>query len=336
LKILGIGFATQQKTRQDQATWKEGWKLRWTPDCEIQLVENALLGDTIEMATAVRLSQRLAESQGINDAASLVKDAANCQLADALENARIRLQAMAIEETGFVPLSGAIRELSEVVRYGTVRKIDAEPLRPLVMQLFLRATLSVRDACICDDLTGREQVKPALVILQDVARETPELADVPRWNHELDLIAVSDNLNPYLSGFVLSMIMSRVSEESLAAEVSRRLSLGVPPDIAAAWFEGLVGYNREALFARMALWRQLDEYLQSLDEQAFRQALVPLRRAFGEFSTGQIRRVVSNLVEISEEGSENLKRSVDVKLSDEEAKKLEEELQGLEELDLGI
>ena len=333
LLVLEIRFGQKRESGQDQATWKEIWKLRWTPDSEIQLVEGSLLGDTVEMATAVRLSQRLDECTRVDEAARLVKDAVECQLADALDNARRRLQAMAVEESGFVQLAGACDSLAEVVRYGSVRKIDPEPLKPLLSQLFLRASLSVKDACLCDDATARERIRPAIVQLHDVARENAELVDVARWDRELDAVASSDALNAYLSGFVLSLLLPRVDEERLAREVSRRLSPGIAPDIGAAWFEGLVQYNREALFSRLSLWRQLDEYMQALDDEGFRRALVPLRRAFSEFAPGQVRRVVSCLVEVSAESSEQLKASVDVKLSDEEARKLQETLG---DLDLGI
>ena len=140
-------------------------------------------------------------------------------------------------------------------------------------------------------------------------------------------------MNAFLSGFVLSLLLSRVDEERLSREVGRRLSPGIAPDIGAAWFEGLVQYNREALFSRLGLWRQLDEYLCALDDDHFRRALVPLRRAFSEFAPGQVRRVVSCLVEVSQDSAEQLKQSVDVKLSDEEAKRLQETLG---DLDLGI
>jgi hypothetical protein len=333
LNVLEVRFGEKQKSGQDQATWKEVWKLRWAPESEIQIVEGSLLGDTVEMAAAVRLAQRLTECTGVDQASELVKDAMECQLADALDNARKRLQAMAVEETGFVQLAGAVDNLAEVVRYGSVRKVDPEPLKPLLAQLFLRATMSVRDTCLCDNQTAREQVRPAIVKLHDVARESPELVDAVRWNKELDVIASTDSLNAYLSGFVTGLILPRVSEEVLAREVSRRLSRGIAPDLGAAWFEGLVQYNREALFSRLGLWRQLDAYLCGLDEEEYRAALVPLRRAFAEFAPGQVRRVVSCLVEVSQESAEELKASVDVKLSDEEARKLQETLG---DLDFGL
>lgn len=333
LLTLEVTFGQKEKARQDQATWKETWQLSWTPDSEIQLIENSLRADSVELAAAVCLSERLGDCTRIDEAAAIVKEAVVCELADALEDARRRLQAMAVEAFGFVHLAQAVEELAEVISYGSVRQFDPEPLKPLLGQLFLRATLAVREACLCDEATAREQVKPAIVRLHEVARTMPELVDAVRWNRELDAIAASDALNAYLSGFVMSMILSRVDEEHLAREVSRRLSPGIPPDVGANWFEGLVQYNRAALFERQALWRQLDSYLVSMDEDEFRQALVALRRAFGSFSKGEIRRVVDNLAELAAETKQEMKQVPEVALSEEEEKKLTEMLG---DLDLGI
>ena len=55
MKVLGIHFAQMKRTKQDDATWKEIWDLRWSPESEIQLVEGALLGDSVETACSVKL-----------------------------------------------------------------------------------------------------------------------------------------------------------------------------------------------------------------------------------------------------------------------------------------
>ena len=129
--------------------------------------------------------------------------------------------------------------------------------------------------------------------------------DSGRWHNELDEIAAADNLNPYLSGLACALVLEkgRLADDELAREVSRRLSPGIDAELGAGWFEGLVQYNRMGFFSRLALWRQLDAYIVHLDEEGFRHALVYLRRAFGDFETGEIRRVVSNLVEVSEESA---------------------------------
>jgi hypothetical protein len=359
LGVLGVRFAEKLSSGQDQATWKEVWQLRWTPECETQLVESALKGDTVEMAAALRLSERLTECERIEQAADVVDDAATCLLADALEDAQKRLQALAVGVAAVVPLAWAIDSLAEVIRYGSVRKFDPEPLRPLLAQLFLRAALQLRQACLCDEAAARgiadaeenarrgkhggrkdrvfkgpEEVgvRRALLLLDRVAGEMAEHVDVARWYHELETIAAADNLNPFLSGLAGALVLEkgRTGEDELAREVSRRLSPGVPADLGAGWFEGLVSYNRMALFLRLALWRQLDAYIGSLDEDAFRNALVYLRRAFSDFDPSEIRRVVSNLVEVGSEAGEHLRETADIRLSDEEAQKLQELLGGLD------
>jgi hypothetical protein len=333
LRTIGVEFGKPQDPEQQHATWKERWGLKWSPECEIQLVESALKGDTIEMAAAVTLSERLAECQRIDQASAIARDAARCHLADALENARQRLQAMAIEDAGFTERARAIDDLAELVRYGSVWEVDAEPLKPLLAQLSLRATLQVQQACLCDRKSAPE-IQTGIGILHRVAAEHVEdnTVDAERWYRELDAVAASDALNAYLSGFACSLVLERgrIKEDELAREVSRRLSPGIDAELGAGWFEGLMQYNRMALFSRLALWRQLDAYLVSLDEDSFRKALVYLRRAFGEFDQSEVRRVVSNLVEISSESAEELKRSVDEKLDPEEAKRLQELLGGIE------
>ena len=259
LRVLGLPFG-ELLGRDQKGTAKEKWRLRWTPECEIELVESALKGDTVEMSAAVRLSERLAECDRIDQAADIVKEAADCELADALEDARRRLQAMAVEDSGFVPLAKATGSLAEVIRYGSVRRVDPNPLRPLLAQLFLRATLQIRQACLCDRACAKE-VQPAILAVDGVAREQASDVDVERWNRELDGVAAADSLNPYLSGFAAALVLwhGRMNEDELAAEVGRRLSPGIDAELGAGWFEGLIQYNREYLLSSCpALWRQLD------------------------------------------------------------------------------
>jgi hypothetical protein len=331
LQASGVDFGKREEVKTQKGTAREQWIVRWKPDCEIQLVEAALRGDTLELAAAVGLSERLAACDRVDQAAGVVKDAIRCQLTDSLEDARRRVQAIGVQDTGFVPLARAVDGLAESISYKDVRKFDPEPLRPLLGQLFLRACLQLKQACVCDR-AGAKEVEQALLALDRVTGENPDDVDTKRWDRELASVAAADDLNPYLSGLACSIMLEkgRISEGELAREVSRRLSPGVGAELGAGWFEGLVKGNRQALFSRLPLWRQLDAYIASLEDDEFRQALVYLRRAFGEFEPGEIRRVVSNLVEISSEGAEELKASVETKLDEEEAKKLQEQLGDLD------
>ena len=91
---------------------------------------------------------------------------------------------------------------------------------------------------------------------------------------------------------------SKMSNEELKTEVSRRLSKGVPAELGAGWFEGLTMRNRYGLIARLSLWESLDGYIASLDDEEFKRALVFLRRAFADFSAAEKDDIAENLGEI--------------------------------------
>ena len=72
LVMLGIGFAKDQTSEDDRAssTYKEVWKARWTPSCEIELVENALRGDSIEIAAVRMFQEKLDAVTGVPPSAT--------------------------------------------------------------------------------------------------------------------------------------------------------------------------------------------------------------------------------------------------------------------------
>ena len=122
--------------------------------------------------------------------------------------------------------------------------------------------------------------------LNRVSLEHHDRVEESLWIARLQRLADADDRNPLLSGYACATLLERglIANENLAREVSRRLSPGVPADLGAGWFEGLAKRNRYALLARQPLWEELASYIQSLDGDQFKRALVFLRRAFGAFS----------------------------------------------------
>ena len=298
LRVLNIHFASQLPSRQEGANWGEYWELRWTPEVEIEVVESALMGDTIEGAAAFALKERAESSATIAQAAAIFQDAFLCGMPAAAAHALSVLQGLSVDAAALADVAETAQRLSLVVRYGDLRRFDPEPVVPLVKQLYLRACLTLEDACLCDTKSAAAVTKAmeqlnALQLSHDFLEED-------RWLRLLEGVSDRDDLNTRCSGFAMAILLERgaVSEELLAREVSRRLSPGVPADRGAGWFEGLAGKNRYALIARLSLWRQLSGYLDGLDEDAFRRALVFLRRAFADFSPSEKNDIAENLGEI--------------------------------------
>lgn len=298
LRVINVSFAQQQTVSQDNATWSEHWIVRWTPEAEIELVESALKGDTIDGAASFAMKERVENADKMGDIALVIEDACCCGMEKAVGYATAALQRMAVDAASVEDLAKTAQRLSVVVQYGNIRRIDSRPLEPILQQLFYRACLILESACVCDD-TASKTIITAMEQLNS-AELAHDFLDNAEWIKVLNSISERDDLNTKLSGFAAAILLERGSMDTqqLRTEVSRRLSKGIPADLGAGWFEGLAMKNRYALIARLSLWESLNEYLVTLDDEEFKRALVFLRRAFADFSAAEKDQIAENLGEI--------------------------------------
>lgn len=325
LAALGVPFAQKQAVRQDGTTWAERWVLQWTPEAEIAVVEAVLLGETIQLAVAFKFKQTLEKCTSIAEASSVIREACECGMSGSIELARQTLQRLANDSSDFIALASATHELGLVIRYGDVRHFDAEPLKPLLEQLFLEGTLSMVGAANCD-LASAKKMIVGMNELNQVALDYATWIDEALWISELEKLSRADHLNPLLSGYACALLVERntISNDELAREVSRRLSPGIAADLGAGWFEGLSQRNRYALLTRLVLWEQLAAYVASLTDDEFKRALVSLRRAFGGFSPQEKQSICENLGEIWGANPDAVSEVLSAELSEKEKKKLDE------------
>ncbi len=325
LKLLGIHFSTPLPAAQAAATWSEKWSLQWTPEIEIEVVESNLKGETVEVAAAFELKEKLDACTNIWDAAALIRTACECRLIESFTNALGVLQQLGVDSSSFRETAGAARELSVLIQYGDIRRFDLEPLIPLLQQLFLRGALLVVDAASCDDKAAND-IATAINTMDLISQEQYDAVDANLWMEELRKLAMRDDRNTRLSGIAFSILLERnmVNDDECAKEVSRRLSPGVPAELGAGWFEGLSGRNRYALLSRVSLWRELDQYVQSLDEEEFYRSVVFLRRAFGSFEPNHKNSIAELLGDFWGTGAENTAENLTAELSETETQKLDE------------
>lgn len=321
---LGVSFAKPRPAAQQNATWAETWTLQWTPEAEIALVESTLRGETVELAAAFALQERLDGSAKVDEAAAVIGTSCACGLPAMMDKARVRLQQLAVDSGAFGEIAAAARSLAVVIGYGDIRRLDVAHFIPLLQQLFVKGALLLVDAAACND-EASHAVLAAVNAMHAVAVEHFRTIDEELWLSRLGELATRDDRNPRLSGYACAILLERntIDEQSLAREVSRRLSPGIDADLGAGWFEGLSLRNRYALLSRAGLWAQLDAYLASLDPAQFRRALVYLRRAFGGFSPAEKRSIAETLGEIWGIGGAGASDYLNRPLNEEEKKQVE-------------
>ncbi|RJX40548.1 hypothetical protein D3P09_00555 [Paenibacillus pinisoli] len=325
LAALGIRFARKQTVRQSDATWAEHWVLQWSPEAEIETVESTLKGETVELATAYVLHEELLACTDIAEAAKLIRRSCECGLPQVMGQATSALQRLAVDAGSFEGIAGTVHELSVMLQYGTIRRVDTEPLVPIMQQLFLRGSLMLQEAAGCNDDAAAGMIE-AIHLLNTAAQEHYEQLDAALWVEQLRLLAERDDRNAKLSGYAFSILLERnaAGEDECAKEVARRLSPGIPADIGAGWFEGISMRNRYALLSRSYLWRQLDEYIASLEAEPFKRSLVFLRRAFGSFEPREKAAIAEMMGDLWGVDAESAGARLQQPLNEEEKESLDE------------
>lgn len=323
LRVLGIGFAKIQAVKQDDATWAEGWTLRWTPEVEIELVEATLKGDTIALAVSFAMGERAREATALSAAAKLLEEAFLCGMPEVVSYITEMLQHLAADSAALTDLAASAESISVVMRFGDIRRLDSAPLIPILEQIFLRSCLLLASACACDDQAA-EQVIQSVERLNAVCLHH-DFLDEERFIRLMGEISSRDDLNTRISGFCTAILLERgcMPDEELGREVQRRLSKGIPAELGAGWFAGLSKKNRYALIARLSLWSELSGYLDTLDEEEFKRALLFLRRAFSDFTPGEKADVAENLGEIWQVNRDAVAETVTRTLKTEELEMLD-------------
>ena len=298
LVVLGIDFAKIKKSNQDNATWAENWIMQWTPEAEIQIVESVLKGDTIVDAVAFVLGEKLSEATKISDIAEVIEAAFNCGLPKIVEGAKRSLDEMTNGAIAMCDIADTVSKLSNMISFGDIRKLDREPLIPIVKRLCIRASLMLVGESACDDIA-------AAALAEDIQKihnvfMVQDFLDESLWFDKLTELSNRDDLNTKISGLATAILLDagKLDELTLRMEVSRRLSMGMPAELGANWFAGLSMRNHYALIGRLTLWESLSEYLDTLDEEEFRRSVVFLRRAFVEYSAKEKDMIAENLGEI--------------------------------------
>ena len=322
LRLLGIGFAALQGSRQQDASWEENWVLSRTPEAEMQLAEAVLKGDTIAHAVSFDLQEKLTATEQIAEITELLESAFLCGMPELLQAAVSRLDSASIDEISIEEIARTAKILSRMLQFGDVRQSDVSVLRPILERLLLRAGLTLTDACFCDDEAAGHLAKS----IEDIQSIFSVEKGLPseKWEDAVRELSRRDDLNAKLSGLATAIRLDNgdLSEEELSREISRRMSIGLRAELGALWFEGLSLRNHYALIVRRVVWESLSRYLDLIPEESWKRAMVFLRRSFALYSASEKDMVAENLGEIWGLQKEQLSEVLNAELSKEESQAL--------------
>ena len=196
-------------------------------------------------------------------------------------------------------LLATLPPLALVLRYGNVRRTDAQPVAQVVHTLVPRICISLPAACTGLDhdaaqllLTSLQAAHRALNLLQNEDH-------LHTWTAALQTISQADASAGLLAGAATRNLFD--GHHLSADETGLRLGLALSPASETAratdWVEGFLGESGLLLIHNPELFGLIDAWVMQLPEATFRETVPLLRRTFARFplpERGQLLRLVAN------------------------------------------
>ncbi len=296
LELLGIDFAKRINKVQDGSSWSEQWELSWSPEVEIKVIETIFKGETINIATAYEIAERLKNATKMSQVASIIRIAYNCNLVEVVKSSIYVLDNLFVNNDDFGETCETVNILFNILKYKDIRNVDMKDCENLFKKIYTRCRLIMYNSADCDDKQG-ETYTNYINDLYKISQEMPELVDYDLLIKEIDRTAFDDSKNPIISGICFSILMekNKITNSQISVELSRRLSVGTNADLGASWFMGVCKRNRYGLLSKVDIWQSIDTFLDGMDDDEFKRIVIFFRRVFMDFTSREKNGVVELL-----------------------------------------
>jgi hypothetical protein len=297
LELLGIGWGQPESVRQ-QGTFREVWRLVWQPELTIRLIEQSAWGNTVRLAAA-GYAQHLAQtSEALALLASLAQRVLLAELPEATPAVVHRLQERAALTGDVTLLMQSLPPLAEVLRYGSVRRADAEAIRAVVKGMVERVLIGLPLACasLADEAAG--ELFGHLVAFQRVIQLLDNAEQSQQWEMVLGRLVEQDGVHGLIRGRAARMLLDvgRLPPAEAVRQLRLAINQVIEPAQAAAWLDGFLRNSGQVLLHHDRLLQVIDEWLGGLDGVDFLALLPLLRRTFATLSAPERRQIGQLLV----------------------------------------
>lgn len=276
-----------------KGSFHEVWNLQWRPELALDIVAAGRHGNTVaEAATAKTIAQAEA-GLSLATLAELVNGVLLADLGGAVGAviAALRIQTALVGDV--TQLLGALPPLANIVRYGDVRRTDAEQVRPVLESMIERAAIGLIGACAALDDDAAASLRALIVAAHQAIRLVAPPEQHADWLAALGHLARLESGHGLLRGLAVRLRFDLRADEpdTTARYLSQALSIGPEPDAAAAWLEGFLNQSALVLLHDDSLWTLVDGWVAGLGEEHFLRVLPLIRRTFASFQAAERRQL---------------------------------------------
>lgn len=297
LRILRVEWGALADDQQQRgSTFHEIWRLQWRPEFAVALLEAARWGNTVAEAAAAFVGHQTGRAGSLAALTGMLDDVMLADLPAAVQRLIDRIQTLSAVGADVGHLMDALPPLARVLRYGNVRKTDAELVEPLVAGLLARICVGLRPACASLDDDAAETMRRRIDAVQAAAASLDRADFLQDWATELRKLGDAE-VHGVVAGRAWRHLLDggKASADEAGTRLSLALSRGSEPAKASAWLEGFLGGSGMLLVHDDRLLAIVDEWLCSLQRGTFEQVCPIARRTFSTFETSERRQIGEKL-----------------------------------------
>jgi len=295
LNVLDISWG-RMLSSSGKGTFRESWTLQWQPELSISIVEKGRYGNSLEAAATNWLLEKSATSS-LEVLGTLLTRTLPASLPAATEKLIGEIEDRAAATADVLQLMIVVPELTNIIRYGNVRKTDAGLVQAIVHSMITRICISLPSAT-----TGIEPAVAATMIpLFRKIHESVNLLEVgdlkANWQQSIRQVANNKQSARLLAGYAGRLLVDYrlLQGAELEQHFYAAMSASVAPNDAAEWLEGFLEGSGTVLLFEEGLWALLNEWISALDAELFIELLPLLRRTFAKFNPVEKKKLAEKL-----------------------------------------
>ncbi len=304
LIILKIGWGSTTQKRS-KGTFKEVWNLKWKPEMLVNLIEKGIWGNTIEQSATNLLIHEVAQTDiSLSFLSVRIAQAIPAEMFSAIEMLLTKIDEVSSTSPDIQELMATIIPLSDIGRYGNVRKTDLTHINALLESLLTRICIGLPTACYgLDEDTAQKmfelirKVHDSLLVGWLVSPSVHELTNrltnqpfnrLTEWFATLKEIKDKNGIQAIIKGCTTRLLFDAqvITGEETSKSFGFSLSKGNEPREAAGWLEGFLKGSGMILLYDETLWHILYVWLEGLESENFIELLPILRRTFSKYEAG--------------------------------------------------
>jgi hypothetical protein len=295
LNLLGVAWGKKERVRRQAGTFNEAWKLLWSPEMTIRLIERSMWGSTVVDAATHFAQNAATTATKLPKLTELVHHALQANLPGALDGLIGRLQEVAALTGDVSQLMGSLPTLADVLTYGNVRQTDASMVGAVVDGLVTRTCIGLPGACVGLDEAAATPLFDLMISTNAALRLMRRADHLDQWTQALLKIIDLDSAHGLLRGRACRILLDggELPVEEVARHLRLALTLAADPVQVAAWLLGFLKDSGAILIHDTRLLAIVDAWVTGLRPESFT-AIVPLiRRTFTTFAAPERKQIGS-------------------------------------------